>query len=101
MLARNGRRAVGGAVINQENFEVGIIQPRQGIEAGRQCALAVIARHDNGYFWKFGEREIRRGEKCVLDGVKGWARLPSARGESHLPILDLASAPPPIVREVE
>jgi len=92
---------VGGAVVDDEDFEVGVVDGEAGGEAGLEQFGAVVAADDHGEFWRILEGEgVAVGVNGVLEfaeGGEGGLGAPVAAGEAEAPVVDGAAVVLPAV----
>ena len=90
-------RAVGRAVIDDDDLVIGVVEGFERGEAGLHCALCIVGAHhdrDPGI-----ARQRRRQHALVAAGdlVKGWLRPALPVDEAERPVFDLMSAGEPLI----
>src|SRR5581483_10058701 len=97
----DGGSVVGGTIIQEDDFVIGIIEAFQRIEACAKGAAAFVTGHDDGNPGVALQRKIWRLAKRGLDGVKRILRLTVGGGQTEMPILHALAGVPPVIGETE
>ena len=68
LFVEEGGSVVGGAIVDDDDFEVGVVDSAAGIEAGDKAIGSVTGADDNGetrgIFWeRIGKDEVSKGGK--------------------------------------
>ncbi len=95
------RRGIGGTVVHENDFVIGIVQADERFEAGIQRAFAIEAGNHHRNLRRAGQRKIGRGAKRLLNGPKRFLRFPVSSGQAEAPLLDLLLAFEPVVGVTE
>lgn len=87
--------AISGAIIDDDDFEVGVVDVSAGFEAGGEPVGAVAGADDDGESgWVFGERI---GEDGVANGGEGGLFRAIAAKEAEGPVVHHASVVKPVI----
>jgi hypothetical protein len=94
---RDGRRPVGGPVVDHDHFEARIVQPPQAFQAVADGPLPVAtADHyrDGGPGPVCRERHVGEG---IANGCQGGLRPPPAVGQAEVPVFDVVATAVPLI----
>jgi len=94
---RDGGRVVGGPVVHDNDFIVGVLEPSEPLEAVADGGRPIIgAHHDRDARPRHARREWRLRERFVDSFQRGLRRPVGAR-QAELPVLDVVPVPVPLV----
>src|ERR1700730_13499695 len=88
---------VGGTIVDDDYFKIGIVQALKMPESFPQCGAAIVCAHDNGNLGPLDTGREWYLVECMLHCRQRRFRATVSAREAEIPILDIAASTVPFV----